>query len=71
MTPEQEQIKGVCRVWGCPVTVEALRLEDGQFLVVISPDATEGLVKDYALRDILRTLLSMNNYQRTTIDSQP
>jgi hypothetical protein len=39
--------------------VEALRLEDGQFLVVISPDAKERLVKDYALRWGIETLFGI------------
>lgn len=56
---ESQQLRGVCRVWGCRVAVEALRLEDGKFLVVISPDATQGLVKDYALRWGIETLFGI------------
>jgi len=60
MSPgESQQLQGVCRVWGCRVSVEALRLENGKFLVVISPDATSGLVKDYALRWGIETLFGI------------
>ena len=38
---------------------EALRLEDGKFLIVISPDATQRLVKDYALRWGIETLFGI------------
>jgi hypothetical protein len=56
---DSQQLKGTCQVWGCPVTVEALRLEDGDLLVVISADATEGVVKDYACRWGIETLFGI------------
>jgi hypothetical protein len=34
---ESQQLQGDCRVWGYQVSVEALRLDDGDFLVVIAP----------------------------------
>ena len=45
-----QRLKGPCQVWGLSVSVEALRLEDGQRLVVIAPQQDEHLVADYALR---------------------
>ena len=47
---QSQRLTGTCRVWGYPVAVEALRLDDGELLVVIAPVGTENLVKDYALR---------------------
>lgn len=43
---ESQQLKGDCRVWGNQVSVEALRLDDGDLLVVIAPPYTVGLVHD-------------------------
>jgi Transposase DDE domain len=56
---QSQPLKGACRVWGYPVSVEALRLKDGKLLVVISPEATEGLVADYALRWGIETLFGI------------
>jgi hypothetical protein len=56
---ESQRLNGVCRVWGCPVAVEALRLEDGELLVVIGPPKTQGLVSDYALRWGIETLFGI------------
>jgi hypothetical protein len=56
---QSQMLQGACRVWGYPVTVEALRLEEGKLLVVISPDATEGLVADYAHRWGIETLFGI------------
>jgi hypothetical protein len=56
---QSQTLTGACWGWGYPVTVEALRLEDGKLLVVISPDATEGLVADYALRWGVETLFGI------------
>jgi hypothetical protein len=56
---QAQLLKGACRVWGYSVSVEALRLEDGKLLVVISPEATEGLVADYALRWGIETLFGI------------
>lgn len=57
---QSQTLSGRCRVWGYPVVVEALRLEDGSLLVVIgSPDASEGLLSDYALRWGIETLFGI------------
>ena len=40
---ESQQLKGDCRVWGYQVSVEALRLDDGDLLVVIAPPIRLGL----------------------------
>jgi hypothetical protein len=56
---ESQQLKGDCRVWGYRVSVEALRLEDGELLVVIAPPHTVGLVSDYALRWGIETLFGI------------
>lgn len=56
---ESQRLKGACQVWGLTVAVEALRLEDGQFLVVIGPQQDENLVADYALRWGIETLFGL------------
>lgn len=56
---QSQILQGTCQVWGYPVAVEALRLEDGKLLVVISSDAAEGLVADYALRWGIETLFGI------------
>jgi Transposase DDE domain len=58
---QSQKLRGCSRVWGYPVAVEALRLEDGSLLVVIaSPDAAEGLLLcDYALRWGIETLFGI------------
>ena len=56
---EAQRLKGPCRVWGWPVSVEALRLEDGKLLVVIGPQTGENLVADYALRWGIETLFGL------------
>jgi hypothetical protein len=56
---QAQQLTGTCRVWGYPVAVEALRLDDGDLLVVIAPVKTQGLVKDYALRWGIETLFGI------------
>jgi Transposase DDE domain len=58
---QSQKLSGSCRVWGYPVAVEALRLEDGSLLVVIgSPDTAEGLLLcDYALRWGIETLFGI------------
>jgi hypothetical protein len=47
---QSQRFTGTCRVWGYPVAVEALRLEDGELLVVMAPPKAQDLVKDNALR---------------------
>jgi hypothetical protein len=61
LQPEQVQVlSGECRVWGYRVTVGALRLSDGQLLVVISPDIEdETLIADYAARWGIETLFGI------------
>ena len=44
---------------GCPVSVEAKRLDDGKLLVVISPEGTEEQVIDYACRWGIYTLFGI------------
>ena len=56
---ESQRLKGPCQVWGLPVSVEALRLEDGKLLVVIGPHQDENLVADYALRWGIETLFGL------------
>ncbi|MEO0377780.1 MAG: IS4 family transposase [Cyanobacteria bacterium P01_A01_bin.17] len=58
-TGQSQRLTGACQVWGCRVTVEALRLEDGKLLTVIAPDATAGLIDDYALRWGIETLFGI------------
>lgn len=56
---QSQRLSGTCRVWGYPVAVEALRLEDGELLVVIAPVGTQNLVQDYALRWGIETLFGI------------
>jgi hypothetical protein len=56
---ESQRLKGDCWVWGNRVSVEALRLEDGDLLVVIAPPHTVGLVSDYSLRWGIETLFGI------------
>lgn len=56
---ESQQLKGDCRVWGYHVSLEALRLEDGDLLVVIAPPHTVGIISDYALRWGIETLFGI------------
>lgn len=57
---QSQKLSGRCQVWGYPVAVEALRLEDGSLLVVIgSPHQAKGLVSDYALRWGIETLFGI------------
>jgi len=56
---QSQQLSGTCRVWGYPVAVEALRLDDGELLVVIAPVGTQNLVQDYAWRWGIETLFGI------------
>lgn len=56
---QSQQLSGTCRVWGYSVAVEALRLDDGELLVVIAPVGTQNLVKDYAWRWGIETLFGI------------
>lgn len=50
---------GQCRVWGQPVFVGALRLADGELLVVIGSESPETLISDYAQRWGIETLFGI------------
>jgi hypothetical protein len=56
---ESQRFQGSCRVWGYPVSVEALRLPDNSLLVVIGHPDAQGLVQDYALRWGIETLFGI------------
>ncbi|RMF64799.1 MAG: IS4 family transposase [Cyanobacteria bacterium J069] len=56
---QSQRLKGTCRVWGYPVAVEALHLDDGDLLVVIAPVQAQDLLKDYALRWGIETLFGI------------
>jgi hypothetical protein len=56
---QSQRLTDICRVWGYPVAVEALRLDDGELLVVIAPVQAQDLVKDYALRWGIETLFGI------------
>lgn len=56
---QSQRLKGTSRVWGQPVAVEVLRLEDGELLVVIAPEADHNLVADYTLRWGIETLFGI------------
>jgi len=56
---QSQRLTGTCRGWGCLVAVEALRLVDGDLLVVIAPVGTQNLVNDYAQRWSIETLFGM------------
>ncbi|ABW32386.1 IS4-like element ISAcma48 family transposase [Acaryochloris marina] len=56
---QRQRLKGDCRVWGQPVAVEGLRLEDGALLVVIGPTQDDQLIDDYALRWGIETLFGI------------
>jgi hypothetical protein len=61
---QSQRLTGTCRVWGYPVAVEALRLEEGELLVVIAPPKTQDLVKDNALRWGMETLELLRESRR-------
>lgn len=64
-----QRLTGTCRVWGYPVAVEGLRLDDGDLLVVIAPVGSHNLVKDYALRWSIETLLGIFKTRGFCIES--
>ena len=60
LQPGQSQIlSGRQRVWGRLVYVSALRLDDGELLIVITPDATTSAISDYAQRWGIETLFGI------------
>lgn len=56
---QAQRLTGTSRVWGYPVAVEGLRLDDGDLLVVIAPVGTQDVVKDYAKRWSIETLFGI------------
>lgn len=56
---QAQRLTGTCRVWGYPVAVEGLRLDNGDLLVVIGPVQAQDLVKAYALRWGIETLFGI------------
>lgn len=60
LQPGQQEILSGCRwVWGRLVYISALRLEDGELLVVISNDSPQTAISDYAQRWGIETLFGM------------
>ncbi|BAU63409.1 transposase IS4 family protein [Stanieria sp. NIES-3757] len=60
LKPGQTQILSGRRwVWGRSVYVSALRLEDGELLIVVSPDSSQTAISDYAKRWGIETLFGM------------
>jgi hypothetical protein len=53
---EAQILTGACTVWGCRVTVAALRLPDGNLLAVIAPANTPEIIQDYGQRWAIETL---------------
>jgi len=60
LQPGQKEILNSRRwVWGRLVYVSALRLEDGELLILISPDSPKCAISDYANRWGIETLFGM------------
>lgn len=60
LKPGQTQILSGRRwVWGRLVYVSALRLEDGELLIIITPDAVRTAISDYAQRWGIETLFGI------------
>ena len=65
LKPGQTQIlSGRRLVWGRLVYVSALRLDDGELLIIITPDATTSAISDYAQRWGIETLFGIFARQR-------
>ena len=57
---QSQKLSGECRVWGYRVAVEALRLPDGELLIVMSPNPNDDtLIADYAHRWGIETLFGI------------
>ncbi|MBJ7898536.1 MAG: IS4 family transposase, partial [Cyanobacteria bacterium RI_101] len=56
---ESQRLQGACRVWGYPVSVEAVRLPDNSLLIVIGAPDYQGLIQDYAQRWGIETLFGI------------
>jgi hypothetical protein len=60
LQPGQQEILSSRRwVWGRLVNVSALRLEDGELLIIISPNSPQTAISDYANRWGIETLFGM------------
>ena len=60
LKPGQTQILSGRRwVWGRLVYVSALRLDDGELLIIITPDTTSSAISDYAQRWGIETLFGI------------
>ena len=60
LKPGQTQVLSGRRwVWGRLVYVSALRLDNGELLIIITPDATNSAISDYAQRWGIETLLGI------------
>jgi hypothetical protein len=60
LKPGQTQVlSGRQWVWGRSVYVSALRLKDGELLIVVSPDSTATAISDYGKRWGIETLFGM------------
>jgi hypothetical protein len=60
LKPGQSRIlSGRKWVWGRSVYVSALRLDDGELLIVVSPDSTTTAISDYGKRWGIETLFGM------------
>lgn len=60
LKPGQTQIlSGRRLVWGRSVYVSALRLDDGELLIIVSPDSSQTAISDYAKRWGIETLFGM------------
>jgi hypothetical protein len=56
---EHQRLTGTCKIWGYPVAVEALRLENGKLLVVIGGVGAKDVLKAYGLRWGIETLFGI------------
>lgn len=56
---ETQILSGKRLVWGRLVYVSALRLDDGELLIVISPDSSSSAISDYGQRWGIETLFGM------------
>ena len=60
LKPGQTQVLSGRRwVWGRLVYVSALRLDDGELLIILTPDATSSAISDYAQRWGIETLFGI------------
>ena len=68
LKPGQTQIlSGRRRVWGRLVYVSALRLDDGELLIVVSSNSSQTSIDDYAKRWGIETLFGMLREQSSPV----